>query len=246
MVKCFGQVAVGFVPSAGAEVNLGEFRGSAETLTQQIAKEMVIAIPAPLLVERDDEQVGAFEVFQSLLCGYGSVAQYGFAERGAQTVENGCAQQESLYMFWLALEDFFEQVIEHKAVTAGEGLNESGCVSRSVPLHGQGCQLQTGNPALGALLQPGDIALGEIQSHHPVEEIGGFGGGEAQVGGTQFGELIAHPQTCQRQGRVFAAGDDQAQLRRLVFDEEGQGFVNRFGVEQVVIVEDENQIIGQG
>ena len=82
------------MPSAGAEVNLGEFRGSAEALTQQIAKKIVIAIPAPFLVERDDEQIGAFEVFQCLLCGY--PVQNGFAERGAQAIENGSSQEKIL------------------------------------------------------------------------------------------------------------------------------------------------------
>ena len=54
--------------------------------------------------------------------------QNGFAERAAQAIENGCAQQESLNIFWLALENFFEQIIEHEAVAAGEGLDEAGGV----------------------------------------------------------------------------------------------------------------------
>ena len=106
--------------------------------------------------------------------------------------------------------------------------------------------MQTGNPAFGAGFQRGDIFLGEIQSHHPVEEFGGFGGGKAQVGGAQFGQLTADAQAGQRQGRVFAAGDDQVHLRRQVLDEEGQGLVNRFGIDQVVVVKDENEIVGDG
>ena len=94
-------------------------------------------------------------------------------------------------------------------------------VSR-VSLHGEGGQLQTGNPAFGAGFQRGDISVGEIQPHHPVEEFSGFGGGEAQVGGAQFGELTAGAQAGQRQGRVFAGGDDQVHLRRQVFDEKGR------------------------
>jgi hypothetical protein len=52
--------------------------------------------------------------------------------------------------------------------------------------------------------------------------------------------LIAGTQACQRQGRIFAAGDEQAQLRRLVFDCRS-GLRQPLRVEQVIIIEDENQ-----
>ena len=41
--------------------------GLAQPLSQQIGKEMVIAVPTPLVVQWDDEQVGLFEIFQGLL-----------------------------------------------------------------------------------------------------------------------------------------------------------------------------------
>ena len=40
-----------------------------QSLPQQLREEMVIAVPAPLVVQRDDEQVGAFEIFQGGLPG---------------------------------------------------------------------------------------------------------------------------------------------------------------------------------
>ena len=40
-----------------------------QSLSQQIRKEVVIAVPAPLIVQRDDEQVGLFEIFQGFLPG---------------------------------------------------------------------------------------------------------------------------------------------------------------------------------
>jgi len=42
----------------------------AETLTQQIGKEMMITIPTALVVQRDEEQIGAFKILQSLLSRY--------------------------------------------------------------------------------------------------------------------------------------------------------------------------------
>src|SRR5688572_23868964 len=40
-----------------------------QSLSQQITKEVVIAIPAPLVIQRDDEEIDAFEIFQGGLPG---------------------------------------------------------------------------------------------------------------------------------------------------------------------------------
>ena len=37
------------------------------SLAEQIGEQMVIAIPMPVVVQGDEEQVGAFEIFQSCL-----------------------------------------------------------------------------------------------------------------------------------------------------------------------------------
>ena len=42
--------------------------------------------------------------------------------------------------------------------------------------------LQAGDPAFGAGFQGGDVVRGEVEPHHPVEELGGFGRAETQVG----------------------------------------------------------------
>src|SRR5262245_4428854 len=73
MVKRFKLKAIVFVPLAGTDVQFvhATFRvpwrcGDAlvESLPQQIGKEMVIAVPTPLVVQGDDEQVGAFKLFE--------------------------------------------------------------------------------------------------------------------------------------------------------------------------------------
>ena len=38
-----------------------------QAVLQQIGKEMVVAVPAPLVVQGDDKEVVAFEIFQDLL-----------------------------------------------------------------------------------------------------------------------------------------------------------------------------------
>ena len=70
MVKCLDLQAIVFIPLTGANVILGYVARRqvlSEALAQQICKEMVIAVPTPLVVQGDDEQVGAVEIFQDCL-----------------------------------------------------------------------------------------------------------------------------------------------------------------------------------
>ena len=65
-------------------------------------------------------------------------------------------------------------------MAASERLDEASRVCLS--LHGDGGELQPGNPAFRAGLQRGDVCLGEVQPHHLIEKLGGFGRGKTQVG----------------------------------------------------------------
>src|SRR5690349_14288803 len=78
MLKRFYLQAMILIPLAGASVELGRAlpaiprrRGSAlvQSLPQQISEEMVIAVPAPLVVQRNQEQIGVVEIFQGCLSG---------------------------------------------------------------------------------------------------------------------------------------------------------------------------------
>ena len=90
------------------------------------------------------------------------------------------------------------------------------------------------------VFERGDLVGGEVEAHHLVEERGGLGRGEAQVGGAQLGQLPPGAQPGQGQGRILAGGDDQVQPGRQVLDQEGQRIVHRPGVEDVVVVEHED------
>ena len=91
--------------------------------------------------------------------------------------------------------NFFDQIVQHKTVAAGESLDKTGGVRSS--LHGEGGQLQTGDPALGAGLQRGDVCFSG-SGPSPGWKVGGFGRGEAQVGGAQLGQLTPGAQAGQR------------------------------------------------
>ena len=59
-----------------------------KALSKQIGKEMVIAIPMPLVIQRDDKKVGVFEIFQGFLPGNRRIEQNGITQRAAQAVKN--------------------------------------------------------------------------------------------------------------------------------------------------------------
>ena len=86
----------------------------------------------------------------------------------------------------------------------------------SAALHGQPGQLQPGGPALGALSQAGQVRLRQGQPHAVAQERGDFGPGEAQVGASHLGQLVAGAQPGQRQRGVLARHQRQMEARRRV------------------------------
>ena len=87
-----------------------------------------------LVIERNDEQVAPLQGLQHpsaiLLPGVlTGCSANGVAQGAGQAAEDGCLHQEGLDAFGLLLQDFFKQVIQHKMVAAGEGLDKAGGVS---------------------------------------------------------------------------------------------------------------------
>ena len=86
----------------------------------------------------------------------------------------------------------------------------------------------------------------QVEAHHLVEVRGGLVGREAQVGGADLDELAARAQAGQRQRRIGAAGDHQVQLRREMVEQEGHPVVDVAGVDDVVVVEHQHDIVRDG
>ena len=212
MADRFGDQSLPLVPLAGPPVQLGHQIShlSLQSLAQDVGKEMMIAIPAPLLVQGHKEQVGCLECFEYLL----ALRSLGdrIAQRAGQPVEDGRLQQKCLDLLGLPDEDFFGQVVEHVALAAAKCPDKARDVL--VPLQRQrpqskGGQLQTHNPALGALLQRCDVLCREVQRHRLVEIGRCFAGREAQVSRVQFGQLSPAAQPGEGQGWVSASSDDK-------------------------------------
>src|SRR5439155_19036004 len=103
MVKRFYLQAMVFIPLAGTTVQFGHIphliscrRGASllQSLAQQISEELVIAVPPPLVVQRDEEQVGVFDILEGFLPRTRGGEQNGITKRAAQAVQDRCAQQE--------------------------------------------------------------------------------------------------------------------------------------------------------
>ena len=69
---------------------------------------------------------------------------------------------------------------------------------------------------------------------------------EAQVGGAQFRELTSDAQASQRERRILSGGDHQVHLRGQVLDQKGESIVNGFGINHMVIIKDEDEIVRDG
>jgi hypothetical protein len=78
------------------------------------------------------------------------------------------------------------------------------------------------------------------------EQGHGFGGGEAQVGGAQVGELALGAQAGEGQGRVGATDEHQAAGAGQVPQQVGDQLMNRLAGQPVVVVEHQGQPVGQG
>ena len=77
-----------------------------------------------------------------------------------------------------------------------------------------------------------------------MEEGADFFGGEAEVVGAEFGELVTGAEAGEGERGFGAAGEDQMEVGRQVFQEVGHALMYFRGVEGVVVVEDEGEMWG--
>src|SRR5688572_17367785 len=92
MPKCFHLKAILFIPLAGTDVQLaqaallisGPSRQSLmQALSQQIGKEMMVAVPAPLVVQGYQEEVCALQILEGFLSGRRRIQQNCLTQRTA-------------------------------------------------------------------------------------------------------------------------------------------------------------------
>ena len=83
---------------------------------EDVGEQVVVAVPLPPVVERDDEEVGALERHQGRLAAVAS--RDGVAERPGESLEDRRPQQELADVRRLAGEDLLAEIVHDVAVVA--------------------------------------------------------------------------------------------------------------------------------
>ena len=205
---------------------------------EQVGEQMVVAPPAAHLIQRHQEQAGLFHPLQHRLA-IGAAGDR-ITQPAGQAFQQRGFQQEGAQLLLLAVQHLLGQVVQDIAVAAAEGRHEPREIR--LPPQRKGGQLQAGHPAFGAGRQRRHRRGGQVSTSRFTEQRRRLLCGEPQVGGAQLGELPAGPQPRQRQRRVGPAGQHQVQSRRQVLKQEPKRDVHLLGVDQVVIVEDQQHL----
>ncbi len=209
---------------------------------EQVGEQVVVAPPAAHLVQRQQEQAGPLDRLQHRLA-IGAAGD-GVAQLSRQPLQHRCLQQEPAHLVLLAVQHLPGQVVQDVTVAAAKRGHEPGHVGLTA--HRQGGQLQAGHPPLRPGGQRRHGRAGQVSANRFAQQRRRLVCGEAQLSGPQLGQLPASPQPRQRQRRVAAAGQHEAQPRRQVLKQEHQGPVHHLGVDQVVVVEDHQHLVLTG
>jgi hypothetical protein len=162
-----------------------------EVRGQDVGEQVVVPVPLPLVVERDEEEVGALERHQGRLSA--RPPGDGVTERAGESLEDRRLEEELANVRGLACQDLLAEIDHDVAVVPREPGDEPTHVA--APLHRQRSQLQGGDPPLGPPVQRRDVAGAEPQPHRPVEVRRRLLDGEAKVRRADLRQLTprAHP-----------------------------------------------------
>jgi len=212
-----------------------------QVCAQDVGEQVVVAVPAPLVVEGHHEQVLPFQRLDhrpAARCPGDGVAQ-----GRSEPVQDGGGEQEVADLVGLVVEDLLDEVVHDVAVVAGEPRDERRRVLAAPQRDGR--QLQRGDPALGAGSQGGDVGRVQVEPGRVTEVMGRLLVGEPQVGRADLRQLAARPQPGQRQRRVGAGADDQAHLGRQSLEQERHARLDLRALGEVVVVEQQVHVVGQ-
>jgi hypothetical protein len=122
---------------------------------QQLHEHRVVAVPPPVVIERDQERVGALQPLEHLR----AVVAAGERIRKSRLklIDHAGTQHELADVRGLLVQHLLDQIVGHRALVAGKCLHEP--VRVRVVMQRQRGQGQTAGPAFGALVQLVDLLL---------------------------------------------------------------------------------------
>ena len=243
MADGLGDLPLTSQPRRRAPVQLGRRPGllDLQPRAQEVGEQRVVAVPAPVAVERDDEQVAAIELGEA---DAGPLAaDHRVAQRPGHALEDRGAHQEAALLGGDAVEDLGGQVVADLAVVAGQRGAE--VLARRMLAQRQPRELQPRGPALGALLDLRDLLGRELDAERR-EVRAGLVLAEAHLTAADLDELVAGAQARQqRPGRVGARRHGEVDRGRQALDEGDERAVDVLAGHGVQVVEDEDHAAGE-
>src|SRR6266487_368885 len=85
-----------------------------------------------------------------------------------------------------------------------------------------------------------------MQAERTSQECGRFLRSEPEISRTDFGQVTARAQACQGKRGICPCRHDQVELVRQMVDEIRDGSMDRWRGDQVVVIQDEHHLVGQG
>ena len=224
--------------SAGPPVQPGDqFRVPPGQLGPQVlGEQVVVAVGRPLIVERDDEQVAAFQFPQHGL-GVGA-AGHRRAQRDGEFLQQASAQQEGDDIFGLTGEHVLGQEVGDVPAGPGEPVHEFSCV-RTAAQRQRG-QVHDRWPALRAFDQPGHH-LFRLRYISGGEQPDRLSISQGQVRHSQLHELAVGSQASQREKGIGSGGQGQLASGRQPLAQVADGRVTPAIGHRVQVVEDQDE-----
>ncbi len=131
-----------------------------ELPSEEVTEQVVVAVPPPAIVERDDERIRAREGLERI--GRVIRAEHRIAQRWRHPVEDRRTEQERLEIARLALQHLFQEVVGDLLLSAGQtGSPHGGIVPVS---QRERCQRDRGSPPLRPLAQSLGRLLRQLQT----------------------------------------------------------------------------------
>ena len=209
---------------------------------QHFAQQGMKAIPAFVLMatDLDDEQIAAVQPDQPRGHARNGVrlADQGRAQGCAKAAADRHAGQQLLVVLGELLQDLALEIL-------GEGTRIAQCSGRKASpllrLDIQREQLQSGDPAVGQIVQPAGVARADPAKL--VTQVGfGFLGAEAQVAQVKHRDEALRVQARQRKRQLAARAQHQVQVRRGVVEQPLQRLPDARVLDVMHIVEHKDQV----
>ena len=114
-----------------------------------------------------------------------------------------------------------------------------------LPLHGKRAAANC-RPAIQPSVRVSSAAMSSAERFRPITWLRNSAASAGVKRKSAARSSVNWPRARNRaRGRwwILTGGDDQVHLRRQVLEQKGEGFVNRFGIDHVVVVQDEDEIV---